>query len=116
MRKPEEGEAADVLVAIGAEQNIARFMVMYGLDCVTEIQELSKETIALYANEATGPFSLETILLDLEGGRYMGLILPDTLADLVSERRGRGSSISGSSSSGGSRGSASSSDGSDRNG
>ena len=39
MRTPEEGEAADVLVAIGAKQNVARFMVMDGLDCVTEIQE-----------------------------------------------------------------------------
>ena len=35
MRTPEEGEAADVLVDIGAEQNVARFMVMDGLDCVT---------------------------------------------------------------------------------
>ena len=49
MRTPEEGEAADVLVAIGAEHNVARFMVMDGLDCVTEIQELSEVTIALYA-------------------------------------------------------------------
>ena len=48
MRTPEEGEAADVLVAIGAEHNIAKFMVMDRLDCVTEIQELSKLIIVLY--------------------------------------------------------------------
>ena len=47
MRTPDEQEAVDVLVAIGAEHNVARFMVMDGLDCVTEIQELSKGTIAL---------------------------------------------------------------------
>ena len=49
MRTPDEREDADVLVAIGSEQNVARFMVMDGLDCVTEIQELSTGTIALYA-------------------------------------------------------------------
>ena len=52
MRTPEEGEAADVLVAIGAEHKIAKFMVMDGLDCVTEIQELSKVTIAVYAKNS----------------------------------------------------------------
>ena len=54
MRTPEEGEATDVLVAIVAEHNVARFMVMDGLDCVTEIQELSKGTIALYARIVKG--------------------------------------------------------------
>ena len=38
MRTPEDQEAANVLVAIGAEHNVTRFMVMDGLDCVTEIQ------------------------------------------------------------------------------
>ena len=52
MRTPEDGEAADVLAAICAKQNIARFMVMDGLDCVTEIQELSKVTIAVYAKNS----------------------------------------------------------------
>ena len=52
MRTPDEQEAADVLVAIGAEHNVARFMVMGGLDCVTEIQELSKVMIALYAKNS----------------------------------------------------------------
>ena len=32
------GEAADVLVAIGAEHTIAKFMAMDGLDCIEEIQ------------------------------------------------------------------------------
>ena len=52
MRTPEEGESADVLVAIGDEHNISKFMVVDGLDCVTKIQELSKVTIALYANNS----------------------------------------------------------------
>ena len=38
LKKPEEGEAADVLVAIGAEHKIAKFMAMDGLDCIDEIQ------------------------------------------------------------------------------
>ena len=52
MRTPEEGEAVDVLVAIGAEHNVARFTVMDELDCVIKIQELSKVTIALYAKNS----------------------------------------------------------------
>ena len=52
MRTPDEQEAVDVLVAIGAEHNVARFMVMDGLDRVTEIQELTKGTIALYAKNS----------------------------------------------------------------
>ena len=46
---PAEREAADILVAIGAEPNFAKFMVMDRLDRITEIQELARETIALYA-------------------------------------------------------------------
>ena len=34
----------------------------------------------------TVPFLLNTILLELEGGRYVGPIFPAALADLVSER------------------------------
>ena len=52
MRTPDEREAANVLVTIGAKHNVARFMLMYGLDCVTEIQELLKGTIALYAKNS----------------------------------------------------------------
>ena len=39
------------------------------------------------------PFSLKPILLELEGGRYMGLILTVPLAELVSGRRGGGDII-----------------------
>ena len=52
MRTPDEIEAADFLVAIGAEHNVARFMVMDGLDRVTDIQELSKGMIALCAKNS----------------------------------------------------------------
>ena len=46
-RTAEEGEAADVLVAIGAEHTIAKFMLMDGLDCIGDIQELTENTIEL---------------------------------------------------------------------
>ena len=35
---------------------------------------------------ATVPFFIHTILLDLEGGRYVGPLLPGSLAYLVSGR------------------------------
>ena len=41
---------------------------------------------------ASVPFSLEPILVELEGGRYIGPILPAALADLVSGRRPEGGS------------------------
>ena len=44
------------------------------------------------------PFSLKPILVDLEGGRYIGQILPVSLADLVA---GRGSAYEGAPKSGG---------------
>ena len=37
-KTPEEGEAADVLVTIGTEHKIAKFMAEDGLDCIDEIQ------------------------------------------------------------------------------
>ena len=37
-------------------------------------------------------FSLEPILVELEGGRYIGPILPASLADLVAGRRPSGES------------------------
>ena len=49
LKTPQEGEAADVLVAIGAEHRIAKFMAMDGLDCIEEIQELTEKNIAFYA-------------------------------------------------------------------
>ena len=75
MRTPEEGEAAYVLVAIGAEHNVARFMVMDGLDCVTEIQELSKGTIVLYAKNSKrhmhrSNFMSTRFILDLEKAAF----------------------------------------------
>ena len=46
----------------------------------------------------TVPLSLEHILLDMEGGRYVGALLLSTLAELVSGRRG---GVGGSSGGGG---------------
>ena len=75
MITPDEREATDVLVAISAEHNVARFMVMDGLDCVTEIQELSKGTIALYAknskrNMHKSKFMSTRIILDLKRATF----------------------------------------------
>ena len=42
---------------------------------------------------ASFPFSLEPILVDLEGGRYIGLIIPASLADLVAVGRPAGGSV-----------------------
>ena len=36
------------------------------------------------------PFSLKPILADLQGGQYVGPILPTALGDLVYRARGRG--------------------------
>ena len=71
LKTPEEGEAANVLFAIGVEHNIAKFMEMDGLDCFTEIQELSKVTIALYARNIKrhlhrSNFMITRFILDLE--------------------------------------------------
>ena len=41
---------------------------------------------------ASVPFSLEPILIKLEGGRYIGPILPAALAELVAGRRPAGGS------------------------
>ena len=45
-------------------------------------------------------FSIEPIMVDMEGGRYFVPILPDSLADLVANTRGRGDNDSGGSSRG----------------
>ena len=50
---------------------------------------------------ASDPFSLELILVDLEGGRYIDPILPILLADLVVGRRSAGGNASRSGSGGG---------------
>ena len=44
------------------------------------------------APRASVPFSLEPILVYLEGGRYIGPILPASLADLIVRRRPAGGS------------------------
>ena len=47
---PTAQEAVTVLVAVGATRNVASFMVADGLDEIAEIQQLTRETISLYAN------------------------------------------------------------------
>ena len=49
---PAAQEAATVLVVIGANPNVSKFMVADGLDEITEIQELTRETISLYAKNS----------------------------------------------------------------
>ena len=44
----------------------------------------------------TVPFTLDPILLDLEGGNYVGTLLPLPLAELVSEIRDGGGNNGGS--------------------
>ena len=55
----------------------------------------------LEAPGASIPFSFELILVDLEGGRYAGPILPGSLEDLLAGRRAAGGSGSGSGRGGG---------------
>ena len=55
---------------------------LYLNKCVTA---LSSEDVG--APGATVTFSLDPILLNLEGGRYVGPLLPMPLAELVSDRR-----------------------------
>ena len=49
---PTAQEAVNVLVAIGANPNVAKFMVSDGLDEITEIQKLTSATILLYAKNS----------------------------------------------------------------
>ena len=60
---------------------------LYLNPCVTA---LSSEDVGVPG--AMMQFSMEPILLKLEGGKYVGPLLPDTLEYLVSERRGGGGS------------------------
>ena len=41
-----------MLVAIGANPNVSKFMVSDGLEEITEIQKLTRETISLYAKNS----------------------------------------------------------------
>ena len=64
-------EAATVLVVIGATCNVASFMVGDGLDEVAEIQQLTRETISLYAktcrkNLSTSDIVSTRFILDLK--------------------------------------------------
>ena len=43
---------ATVLVAIGATRNVAKVMVANGLNEIAEIQQLTRETILLYAKNS----------------------------------------------------------------
>ena len=49
---PVAQEEATVLVAIGATRNVAKFMVAYVLNEISEIQQLTRETILLYAKNS----------------------------------------------------------------
>ena len=49
----------------------------------------ASESDSLDAPGCSAPFSLEPILADLKGGRYIGPILPASLRDLVSKTGGR---------------------------
>ena len=66
-------------------------------DDIIESQYLNR-CVAASASEveeapgASAPFSLEPILVELEGGRYNGPILPASLADLVTGRQPSGGS------------------------
>ena len=68
-------EAATVLVAIGATRNVASFMVGDGLDEITEIQQLTRETILLYAkicrkNLSTSDIVSTRFILDLRKASF----------------------------------------------
>ena len=65
--------------------NVSRWWSMYLNRCVTAS---SSEDVGAAGEIAT--FSLETILLKLEGGRYVGPILTLPLAELVSRIHGGG--------------------------
>ena len=74
-KTPAEREVADVLVAIGAVHNLAKFMVMDGFDRITDIQELKRETIALYTKNSRkkmprSDFVSTRLILDLERAAF----------------------------------------------
>ena len=63
--------------------DVSRLCSLYLNRCVTAS---SSEDVG--APGSTVPFLLEPILLELEGGRYVGPLFPLPLAELVSRRRG----------------------------
>ena len=63
------------MVEIGAKTNVAKFIVMDGLDEITEIQELTRETISLYAknsrkNTPRSDIVITRFILDLEKAAF----------------------------------------------
>ena len=72
---PAAQEAATVLFAIGATRNFASFLVADGLDEIAEIQQLTRETILLYAttcrkNLSTSEIVSTCFILDLEKAAF----------------------------------------------
>ena len=68
-------EVAIVLVVIGATRNIASFMVGDGLDEISDIQKLTRETISLYTNTCRKKLSMSDIvstrfILDLQKAAF----------------------------------------------
>ena len=68
-------EAVTVLVVIGATRNVASFMVADGLDEIGEIQQLTRETILLYAktcrkNLLTSEIFSTRFILDLKKAAF----------------------------------------------
>ena len=63
------------MVAIGATRNVAKFMVADGLDEISEIQKLTRDTISLYAKNSRKNLSAYDIvstrfILDLEKAAF----------------------------------------------
>ena len=72
---PAAQEAVTVLVAIGANPNVAKFMVSDGLDEIIEIQQLTSATISLYAKNSRKNMPRSDIvstrfILDLEKAAF----------------------------------------------
>ena len=76
--------------------DVSRQWIQYLNRCVdasaSEVVEAPKDSV---------PFSLEPILVDLDGGRYMGPILPGSLEDFLVGRRAEGGNSSGGGGGGG---------------
>ena len=65
--------------------NVSRRWGLYLNRCVA-----ASALESLYAPGCHVSFLIEPILVDLEGGQYVGLILPTALGDLISMANGRG--------------------------
>ena len=72
---PDAQEAATFIVAVGVNPNVAKFIVSDGLDEITEIQQLTRETISLYAKNSRKNLSGSDIvstrfILDLDKAAF----------------------------------------------